>query len=614
MLVIIAGAFLSRKRLPVRLNRIFAGLLATALVTTILDFVSTKMDEMGTLFSDPVLWLFNYLFFGFFLARSFYFFRFPADLLDANGKKHSGKVASIIFVSEQVFLLTGSLTGWIFSIQNGVYRSGPLYPFINIQFAAWIIGAYLVTFMAEPSARIRKTGIYVFLSILLCGVMLRSCLPHIVIMNLFCLLAIQVIYLLYLNPDQFIDNITLLFNSRGWVHFLNERSASSDFHLVGFGIRNYSGFRQSREELRVGYALQQIGSWIMHTFPSMTAFYLGNGIFILAGMHPFDEKSVIEKINIRFSRPWSYEDRDFYLAVNEMFTKQGLKPDDRRILKDALLDTSHVLNHPEALDPVCIDSARLRKQVRKNEVHTILMDALSNENLQMFLQPVVNTRTGTVDGAEALCRLSDGNGGYIYPDEFISMATNNGNIDVLGHQMFRKACAFMSREDVRKSQLQWINVNVAPDQFQNPNLLDDFLTILRSYHLEPRKIHLELTEESMIDRRLLHDSMAKFRESGFIFSMDDFGSSYSNMIRLQQNHFSNVKIDRDFTWSYFKNKTALLPDIVHTCHDLGMLVVAEGIETKEMAEGIREIHGDYLQGYYFSKPIPADDFRKKYLL
>lgn len=614
LLAIIAGAFIGRKRLPITSNKIFADLLYTDLLTMFLDYLSAKMDNVGNRFSDPVLWLANYLFFGFFLARSFYFFRFPAELLNTGGKKDSryAKIVEYIFIAEEGFLLIGCLTGWIFSIHNGVYQSGVLYPFINIQFIVWIILALLLTFTAEESVRIRKTGIYLYLAILFCGVLLRALLPHIVIMNIFCLFAIQIVYLLYLNPDQYIDNLTLLFNTKGWTQFLDERSGQKAIPLVGFGIRNYAGLRQMRGSLKSGYGLQQIATWISHKWPDLTSFYLGNGIFILAGTRPFDQDAVLKEISARFGRPWSSENGDYYISINEMFTKPDLVLTDREVFKNTLQDTYHFLTQSEALEPICIDSARIRKQIRRNEVHRILMDSIVNENLLMFLQPVVNAKTNTVDGAEALCRLSDGNGGYIFPDEFIPMALNNGSMDALGHQMFRKACAFMSREDVKNSQLKWINVNVSPDQFQNPNLLDDFLAILNTYNLKPEKIHLEITEESMIDRHLLHDAMTRFRQKGFIFSMDDFGSSYSNMIRLQQNHFSNVKIDKDFTWSYFKNKTALLPDIIRTCHDLDMLVVAEGIETKDMADGIRAIHGDYLQGYYFSKPLPEKEFWKKY--
>lgn len=613
LLIIIAAAFMSRKRLPIRLNAVFAGLLFTDLATMIMDYVSTQMDNAAGFFPAWVLWLVNTLFFGLFIMRSYYFFRFPGELFHSYEHTKAAKVCFGIFIAEEIFLIVGCATGWIFSIQGGQYVSGPFYEFINIQFFVWTVAAICFAIGVDVPQNIHKCGIFSALSLLLVGIILRTMLPHIVIMNLFCLFAIQIIYLLYMNPDQYNEDLTMLFNERGWDRMLTEVARHPAFSMVGFGVRDYTNLRQIRGNKPTNTVLIQIGKWLKNTYPKLAVFYLNDGIFVLSANRPFDQEAVLTGIRGRFAKPWLSESSAYYLNINEIIMKPGVHTAPNETFKGMMWDAYHELNRSEAMPLTVVDEGRMHKYERKCDVYRLLREALLNEKLEMFLQPVVNVKTGKVDGAEALCRLPDGKGGVIFPDEFLPLAKDTGNMDTLGRQMFRKACTFMRREDVRWSSIKWVNVNVAPEQFRNPNLLDEFLAILNEYHLDPAQIHLEVTEESMIDRGLLHDAMTKLHDKGFVFSMDDFGSSYSNMIRLQQNHFANVKIDRDFTWSYFDRKTALLPDIINTCHDLGIEVVVEGVETKEMADGVHSIGGDYIQGYYYSKPIPVDEFVEKYI-
>lgn len=613
ILVIITGAYLSRKRLPVRVSRAFGNLLVIALATIIIDYVSTRMDENAGMFPAGLLWLANYLFFALFLFRSFYMFWLPMELFDSRKLRTPGKIFKWIEVIEQVFLLVGSITGWIFSIQNGVYYSGPLYFFINLQFMVWIIIGFVILIKMGKSIDIPKSGVYQYLTILFVGVLVRSLAPHVVVMNIFCMFAIMVIFLVYLNPDQYIDDVTRCFNNKGWQKVLNEVTMFNDFYMTGFGIRNFTALRETRGRDEINYALMEIGEWIRHTWPRLSVFYIGNGIFIISHHKWYDQEAVINAVHERFQLSWDSDHGEYYLSVNQVRMEKQNIIENGDILSNVMQDVYQNLNKPDERETIVVDNTLIQEYSRKAEAAKRLTEALEQDQLAMFLQPIVNTKTDQVEGAEALCRLPDGKGGYIYPDVFIPIAMQTGNIGRLGRQMFRKACGFMSKEEVRFSNIKWVNVNVAPEQFRNPKLLDQFLDILEEYKLDPSMIHLEITEETMIDRTLLHENMEKFRKHGFIFSMDDFGSSYSNMIRLQQNQFSNVKIDRDFTWSYFENKTTLLPDVIRTCHNLGMQVVTEGVETKEMVDGVKEIHVDYIQGYYYSKPIPADEFLEKYV-
>ena len=160
--------------------------------------------------------------------------------------------------------------------------------------------------------------------------------------------------------------------------------------------------------------------------------------------------------------------------------------------------------------------------------------------------------------------------------------------------------------------ISWINVNLSPIQFLRPDLNKRFSKILEKYHVDAEKIHLEITEESMIDYALLQKQIQSMRSTGFQFVLDDYGSGYSNVSRLKKCPFINIKLDMEVVRDYFKEPDKFLPSLVQVFKQMNFTVTAEGVETLEMVESMKNIGCDFLQGYYFSKPLPAREFAEKY--
>ena len=245
---------------------------------------------------------------------------------------------------------------------------------------------------------------------------------------------------------------------------------------------------------------------------------------------------------------------------------------------------------------------------RKLDIRRCLEKALDNDTLEVFLQPLMDSRTGKRIAAEALVRLRDDNGNLIRPDLFISMAEQEGYIVRLGEQVLAKVCRFIRDNDIESIGIHWINVNLSPVQFMSRDVPSRFAEILKEYGVDERMIHLEITEQSMIDFSLLRDQITGLHKNGFEFSLDDYGSGYSNLSRVRQYPFTNIKIDMEVVWSYCREKDVLLPALVDGFKKMNLSITAEGIETEEMAGAMKEINCDYLQGYYFSQPVPMDEF------
>jgi EAL domain-containing protein (putative c-di-GMP-specific phosphodiesterase class I) len=137
-----------------------------------------------------------------------------------------------------------------------------------------------------------------------------------------------------------------------------------------------------------------------------------------------------------------------------------------------------------------------------------------------------------------------------------------------------------------------------------------YLAIIQEYGIPVSKVRFEITEESIIDYSLLKVQLGNMHEAGFKFVLDDYGSGYSNLIRLRRYSFENIKIDMEVVWDYCGNPSPILPAFVKAIKEMGHSVTAEGIEDESMAAMISELGCDYQQGYHYSKPLPADEFIK----
>ncbi len=248
------------------------------------------------------------------------------------------------------------------------------------------------------------------------------------------------------------------------------------------------------------------------------------------------------------------------------------------------------------LEKAALDRRTLEAELRK---------AIASQEITVAYQPVLSTVTGQISSCEALARWTHPDGEQIPPDVFISIAEESGLISELGAQVLEIACATATTwaEDIR------VAVNLSPMQFEKAGLVDQISDILERTGLEPNRLQLEVTEGLVIrDVDRTFRVLAELRALGIQILMDDFGTGYSALSYLERFPFDKVKIDRSFTQKVSSSPAAkaVIEAVVSLCKALGMGIVAEGVETQEQMELLSELGCTHLQGYYFSKPQPAD--------
>jgi EAL domain-containing protein (putative c-di-GMP-specific phosphodiesterase class I) len=254
-----------------------------------------------------------------------------------------------------------------------------------------------------------------------------------------------------------------------------------------------------------------------------------------------------------------------------------------------------------------VDEALEAQIKRQEKIRAALGRALRDNGLEIYLQPLYCVREDRISALEVLARLQDGELGYIPPQEFIPLAENDGDIMELGRQIFAKTCQFISNHDLETLGIDFLTVNISPAQCLNYNLGDELERMASRYHISMSKIRLEVTESATGDMESLLEQMERLKNCGVSFLLDDFGAGTSNITRVIQLPFAMVKIDMQLVWAYFRSNSNMLLHVIRMFQEEHMAIIIEGVEDKHMAQHLAQMGCEYEQGYYFSRPLPAEE-------
>lgn len=252
------------------------------------------------------------------------------------------------------------------------------------------------------------------------------------------------------------------------------------------------------------------------------------------------------------------------------------------------------------------------EQMRKEKsMEQMLDEAMKEDRIEVFYQPIFSTRAKKFVSAEALVRMRDRDGNLVPPGAFIAVAEANGKILQLGEIVFEKVCRFFTKEQLEQYGLHYIEVNLSVVQCGYPGLADDYIGIMEKHQINPRYINLEITESaSMAAKKTLLENMRRLMEYGVCFSLDDFGTGQSNLNYIVDMPVDIVKFDREMSQAFFQDEKAkyVMNAAMQMIHGMKLKIVSEGIETEEQYLAMEELSIDYIQGYYFSKPLPEAAF------
>ncbi|MCT4784153.1 EAL domain-containing protein [Exiguobacterium himgiriensis] len=251
--------------------------------------------------------------------------------------------------------------------------------------------------------------------------------------------------------------------------------------------------------------------------------------------------------------------------------------------------------------------------LRTVEIEKALAQAFDRSEFTLVYQPKISLTQNRLEGVEALIRWHHPVLGHVTPDEFIPIAENTGLIHQIGTWVLRESCSAWVRWQKSGVKPFALSVNVSPLQFAREDFVDTLQTILDSTGMDPLFLELEVTESSILSYEAsTREKLAQLHQFGIMISLDDFGTGYSSFRQLRELPVQVLKIDRSFIVNLFtdRNQEAIVCSMIQLGHNLGMKVLMEGVETSDQLEWLLNEQCDYVQGYYFSRPLREKDVIK----
>ncbi|NJO71361.1 MAG: EAL domain-containing protein [Oscillatoriales cyanobacterium RM1_1_9] len=328
--------------------------------------------------------------------------------------------------------------------------------------------------------------------------------------------------------------------------------------------------------------------------------------------HLGEAKAVADQIQRQLTQPFQIADHSIYSTVSIGIAYNQLA--DSMPGEDLLQDAQTAMYHAKVLGKAQhqVFARSMGLQARQRlEVETHLRQAIKNQEFQLYYQPIWSLDTETIFGFEALVRWQSPEQGLIMPDKFITVAEETGLIIPLGHWILQEACVQIQTWNQQFALLKplIISINLSSHQFDQPDLVEHFESILMESGVDTACVKLEITESAiMSDVEEAIAVLNRLKSLGIQLSLDDFGIGYSSLSYLHCFPVDTLKIDRSFVnqMEEVRVNKEIVKAIVILAHNLGMSVVAEGIETEVQKNILKELKCEYGQGYVFSKPLPQD--------
>ncbi len=425
----------------------------------------------------------------------------------------------------------------------------------------------------------------------------------------------KLIQMLYLDPVtgggnwyKFRMDVSKILNSRA---YYKKKYALINFDINRFKIINDSfGYQKGDEVLKEIYNL--IKKWVRSDEP-FTRYSADQFYILMEYQEPEEVSKRIYELNSRLHQYRYTKTVKFYFGIY-FITERTDSVD--RMGEFAGIAKYKIKGSSEEIISYFDDNSRIRL-LEEEKIEKTMHDALQNNEFMVYLQPKYTAEEEKVSGAEALVRWNKGNGNLLSPGFFIPVFEKNGFITELDMYMLKNVCRIQKQWLDRGYRTLPVSVNISRIHFANPHLAEIIKDTVDEYQIPHELIELELSESAFLqDKQMLIYTVTALRENGFQVSMDDFGAGYSSLNSLKDLPLDIVKLDGELfriTEEVERGQT-VIRNTISMAKDLHMKVVAECIETREQVEFLCAVGCDIIQGYYYAKPMPVEQFENRYLM
>lgn len=588
------------------------------LLSNMLSAVSSVVGYylMQTSFDGIAVW--RYLFHMFyFIFHSTLSITFSLYIINVTGtslswRKSSYLLFSIPYIISELLVLTNFFTGWAFYMdENDIYHRGPLI-IVLYAFGMFYLAMSFYFFFKNKKAisRVDSIAVGVFMVIASIGVILQAIFPNLLIELFNEALAAVLIMIVLEERSGHQDPVTGLLNRVAFAD-LNRRliSAKKDYGIILIRLSETERYTRILGGRDADEFLLNVAEYLTKESETRDVFCYRRESFAVIFRDAQYNKAMdfAERVMNRFEEEWIIDSLPIKVGAAVSLIRV---PGDIRTLEEieALVYSDYLKIRPGT---TFVPVEELLEASRSSFYEKTLRTAIEENKLLVKYQPIWSVKEGRTVSAEALLRVDCDELRNISPEVYIPVAEKTGLIREIGLFVFREVCSFLKDERIRNSGIRFVELNLSVYQFMFSDLIESFENIRAQYGIPAGSINLEITETAATaEEKTVSDTIGQLRQIGYGFSLDDFGTGYSNLIRILESSYQNIKIDKSILWNITGNSgdPKLLRNMMRFIKSLGFAIVQEGVETKEQLDLVSECGCDYIQGYYFSRPISETEF------
>lgn len=439
--------------------------------------------------------------------------------------------------------------------------------------------------------------------------------PSVLFVDFTVAIVFLLLYFIVQNPSDMLDNNTQVLNRNMFDELLRaDIYNKKSFDLIILALDDFKIINKTYGITAGDMLLIQVARFLQRIDSKCMVYRYGSDQFAVQIHHgKANFEKVLSDIEERFRHPWITEEFSTMLSSTICCITW---PDDGDEYADIVdvIDFS-VLSAKKSGKGSTIYAKNMDLQSLRKEkaIEKAIDQAIEQDTLEVHYQPIFNTEKGCYTSAEALVRIKDDLLGNISPEIFIPIAERNGSIIRMGNMIFEKVCKFISENNLRNTTIEYIEINVSAVQCMQEDFVDTLNEIMERYGVQPDQINLEVTETAAVNSiAVLQENVERLHHQGISFALDDYGSGYATIGYIHQLPFKIIKLDKLMVWDAFENERAgiTLRYTVGMLKELKVHIVAEGVETLEQQSRLSDIGCDYLQGWYYSKAVPPNEFAK----
>ncbi len=615
MTVILFLSYRPEKYLPLRRNRYFYLTIACEISVIVFDIIASVTTAN---FGDYPLWFLygeNILYFLLLSLEFYLFFNYTISISKHSIINTSARkvLIALPLILISILILSTPLTNALFSVNRVTgYSRQWAYYYILVPYLYFyiILSVVYLSYFHKEIIPAQMIAVLFSYALFIIGTFLQaSVFPGTLLISCFASFGLLITFMSLQNPEYYLSVKASCFNSKAFRDLTTDyHETNRSFSVFSFIIDHYPILLNTYGEETMNDILHQIVLLLKAYYKDAMVFYLEDGVFSFINPEDTDPDEVTDLLKNRFDHTWSTSIGELRLSAYFSFLPKNLDKFNTQnlisIIRNSLISSTM---HNESRYEI-IESQMFEKHQKDNEIHQALQRAVDHNSINVHYQPIYDTKTQKIVSAEALARLTDDKLGSIPPDEFIVAAEQDGSIMKLGHQIFIKTLSFIRDRRSDLKDLHYLEINLSPVQFTNLNFAEEFIDLAFENRVDLSMVNLEITETATSDISILKKQMKILHNMGVSFSLDDYGTGFSNLTLILQLPLEIIKIDKSLVWAYFDGSNLMLKNIVKMFKEQNYKILCEGIETKQMVDELTEMGVDHLQGFYFSRPLPEEEF------